>query len=104
MSAAHQMALLSWQPPQPAPKASEQDRELARVACGIATVVLDFCRRSLEAGGTFHLSDLSGYVVRQTGAAPSSPDRILRDLKAKGHISYTVERAASRYTLTGVRS
>lgn len=94
------LSLFDWQPPAPKPTAKEQARELARVEKGIALDVLAFCRLHR----TFRADDLRAYVVAQGGRAPGSPDRILRQLRSRGLVSYRVtDRAASMYEVIHVR-
>ena len=70
-----------------------QRRELSRVRGTLGQVVLDYCRQH----ATFCLSDLS-CAVRQGSGAPDSPSRILRDLRQRGLLDYTVtNRRASAY-------
>lgn len=99
-----QLGLLQWTPPQPAPKASEQDQELARVEGRIAEVVLEFCRLRLETGGEFFSSDLAAYVMRKAGGAPDSASRILRALRVSGQVQVRLlSRSQSHYRVEGVR-
>lgn len=83
---------------------SFQDEQLERVEQGIADVVLDYCRRRLDLGvPEFHMSALLGYVKSKVVAAPSSPDRILRKLRADGKLAYrVVDRGASLYEIEAV--
>ena len=95
-----QESLFGWAPPVAAPKASEQAREIARVEKGIALHVLEFCRTH----STFHAEHLRFYVQARTGRAPSSPDRILRQLRSRGVLRYRcTDRAASLYEVLEVR-
>jgi hypothetical protein len=80
----------------------EQERQIERVTARIGMTVLAFVR-SIGVGGTFHAEDLRAYVNANASGAPGSPDRILRDLRCKGLVDYTVERKDSRYTITGLK-
>jgi hypothetical protein len=96
-----QLALLTWTPPQPKPSASVQAREVARVEKGIALDVIEFCRTH----ATFRADELRAYVVAKGGRAPGSPDRILRQLRVRGVVSYRVlDRRASLYEIRSVRT
>ena len=102
MTAPAQQSLLTWTPPQPSPRASEQERELARVERrGVALAVLNFCR--LHTGETFSGADLAAYVLARCGGSPSSADRVLRALRAEGVIDVElVSRSASLYRVVRV--
>jgi hypothetical protein len=88
-----QASLLDWR----------QDSELARVSSRIALAVLSFCRS--HAGEEFFADDLRAHVAQACGkSAPDSASRVLRDLRAKGLVSFeVVNRAQSRYRLGGAR-
>lgn len=61
---------------------------LGRVSERIAEAILAFCGNRTE----FHADDLRRYVREQVGEiAPSSPDRVLRELRKKGRINYRVK-------------
>lgn len=83
-----QLALDSWN--------ATNAPELERVGGKISDAVLAFCRRHYRYAGTtpsileFHLEDLASSVRSATGIAPDSPGRILRDLRQRGHVRYTV--------------
>jgi len=63
------------------------DRDLERVSSRIANAVVAFCSHHPR----FHMDDLRRYIVREVGTvAPGSPDRILRDLRARGVLRYRV--------------
>lgn len=94
------LSLFDWAPPAPKPTASVQAVEIARVEKGIALHVLAFCREH----ATFRADELRAYVQERTGRAPASPDRILRQLRSRGLVSYKVtDRAASLYAVQAVR-
>jgi DNA-binding PadR family transcriptional regulator len=78
-------------------RAREQTENLDRVRDRIAAAVLEFA--SLFCGVTFHAEQLHRYVSDRVGkVAPGSADRILRHLKQKGLVNYTVvDRARSLY-------
>ena len=102
----HQGSLFSWEcrVVVPTPKASEQSKQLARVESKQGAFILSWCSLRWDCGSpTFHLADLENAVQANVGGTPGSAGRVMRDLKAKGHLDYTVERSASRYTLTSVR-
>jgi hypothetical protein len=79
------------------------DVELARVKKNIARHVFEFCSDNL--GMEFHMRDLSGWIQRRNGTAPASPDRILRQLRSDGLVSYTVvNRAQSLYRVDSIKT
>jgi hypothetical protein len=65
---------------------SEQTAQLERVSSKIALSVLEFCRNHFY----FRMEALTAWVRDQTGVAPDSPGRILRDLRQRGLIGYEV--------------
>ncbi len=73
------------------------DLELGRVQSNIGSAVLTFCEEHY--GRTFHDADLVAYVASKgIPASPSSPTRILRQLKKAGEINYSlVSRSKSLY-------
>lgn len=79
-----QLGLLEWQPPQPAPKASVQDQQAARVGGRIDEAILRWCAR--HAGCDFHLSAMTADIVGEVQCAPDSPRRRLAALVAAGHV------------------
>ena len=90
-----QISLVEWRP-NPAPDASEQSRQLARVGGRIAELVLDFCRRHV--GEQFHLEELNGHVLAHELVAPDSPRRILGQLRRAGQVDVQLlNRSASLY-------
>ncbi len=89
--------------PVAAPSAPEQVHHLARVTGRIGESVIEFCRARV--GGTFRAAELAEHVQRQAGGAPASADRVMRQLKAQGHLDITlVDRAGSLYRVIGVRA
>lgn len=73
--------------------------ELRRVHRKLGQAILTFCRNHHR----FHLADLQQYLVGlDISHAPSSPDRILRLLRAGGKVHYKViDRHKSLYEVTG---
>jgi hypothetical protein len=100
----NQPSLLDWRPPTPAPQASEQAQHLARVEGKLGAFILSWCQAHLAGGEPrFHLASLAEDVECQFGGAPDSASRILRQLRARGHIAYrVVDRRASLYEIQGV--
>lgn len=90
--------------PIPVFQADVQTIELARVRNRIGPCVLTFCQERYAAGASnFHADDLRRYVIAHIGVAPSSPDRILRDLRQKRVIGYTnTNRRESLYRIDWV--
>lgn len=87
--------------PSVAPKAPEQSQQLARVTGRIGEAVLSFCRS--REGDTFRAAELAAYVLDQAGGAPASADRVLRQLRAQGHLDVElVDRAGSLYRVRHV--
>ena len=81
---------------------STQNTIITDVSARIAEVVKDFCITRLYRHGqpNFHADDLRDYVSAHVQTAPASADRILRDLRARGEIGYTVtNRRKSLYQL-----
>ena len=65
----------------------EQADNLQRVSSRIAASIMDFIRTHAY----FHADDLRKHVTATVGnVAPGSSDRILRDLRQRGVIEYTV--------------
>lgn len=83
----------------------EQTAQLERVSSRIGKSVLAFCRAALRDAydASFTMQDLTEWVRRETGVAPDSPGRILRDLRQRRLIDYEVtSRAQSLYRLIKV--
>lgn len=77
----------------------EQEQNLSRVRSRIAPAVLDFARRC--GSEPFGIEQLQAFVRSRVNVAPASPDRILRDLRARGLIEYEViNRRAALYRIT----
>jgi hypothetical protein len=73
---------------------------LVATSARIADAILLYCRQ--RAGRTFHADDLRRHVdgMVEGGCAPASADRVLRDLRQKGVVRYTViDRSKSLYQL-----
>lgn len=83
---------------------TEQQANLVRVSDNIAGLVADFCRGLFSEGrAEFHMADLTTFVNERSLIAPDSAGRILRNLRKKRIINYTiVSRSQSLYRLTGV--
>lgn len=80
--------------------AYEQQQHLARVTSAIGKAVLAFCRLHQ----TFHAAELQAHVSGECSTAPASADRVLRELRKRGLVSYRVlNRAESLYQITGVK-
>lgn len=87
--------------------ATDQPAQLERVSIRIGETIVSFCRRVMQtADRSFHMDELLAEVSAACGkVAPGSPDRVLRDLRAKCRISYRViSRRASLYAVEGVQS
>lgn len=71
---------------------------LERVSSRIGQAIVSFVREH----PTFHADELRRHVEREVGTiSPASADRVLRDLRARGVISYrVVNRRASLYEVT----
>lgn len=82
----------------------DQGPELERVSHRIARLVIDFCRERRRAEHPeFFATELRVYVTQASIAAPASPDRVLRDLRQKGRLGYTLlSRPRSLYRIDWV--
>ena len=80
----------------------KQNSNLTRVSSRIGPAIIKFYRRNI--GNDFHALDLHASVERQCGSvAPASSDRILRLLRTRGLVNYTVkDRGQSLYTFLPV--
>lgn len=85
--------------------ANDQRAHIQRVSARIENLVLSFARdRVAVHRPVFHMTELTSFVGRHEPVAPGSPDRILRHLRSKGVLSYTVKnRRQSLYEITNVR-
>jgi hypothetical protein len=80
---------------------SAQQTQLKRVRSRIGECVLGFCR--LYEGRSFTASQLHQWVDDRMTAAPGSADRILRNLRQRGEVQYTIlSRAGSVYLCNAV--
>lgn len=78
---------------------SSQGENLRRVSGRIAALVAEFV--NARVGQEWHAEELRQYVAEREPGAPGSADRILRDLRQRGRISYElVSRSQSRYRTT----
>ena len=76
--------------------ATEQQQHLQRVSGNIAGFVREFLRATR--GADFHDADLVRYVLSRTCCCPSSPGRILREMKRKQEVRVVlVSRSRSLY-------
>lgn len=76
---------------------TEQETQLVRVTGSIGRHVVEFFT-NLQTGDKFSADDITRYVRARAICSPSSVDRVMRDLRAKGVISYEcVSRAESIY-------
>jgi hypothetical protein len=82
---------------------AEQRDELERCTSRLSKAVLAFCRSHV--GEEFRADDLRAYVAQVCGAsAPDSASRVLRDLRARGLVSFeVVNRRASLYRLEAAK-
>lgn len=73
------------------------DPHLARVTSRIGLAVLAFA--AAHHGESWHMDELRQFIEQQVGTvAPASPDRVLRQLRAKRALNYQVlNRRASLY-------
>jgi hypothetical protein len=80
----------------------EQEENLERVSKQIGDAILEFCR-TRAANPRFHIDELRQFVAARVPIAPDSPGRILRQLRQRGDLDYTiVSRKDSLYELTRV--
>lgn len=77
---------------------TRQGVELERVGGAIGDSVLAFCRARV--GQEFRMEQLREHVERDGHRAPDSAGRILRMLRQRGRVAYTVvNRSASLYRI-----
>ena len=83
----------------PTPETVSPRLHLDRVSEEIRGYILDFLRDvRTRAIPEFHMQELTEYVHARVTVAPDSPGRILRDLRQRGVVAYSVvARASSRY-------
>lgn len=81
-----------------------QTAELSRVSTNIRGHIIAFTKERLQWGQPkFRMPELHDYIRRNARVAPASPDRVLRQLRKQGVVSYqVVNRAASEYELLAV--
>ena len=107
-----QHTMFDTPPPKWWVKRQRVDPELVRVAGNLSEHVFDFCSNIYDNGDDdragsreFHMGDLVKWVLKRKGSAPSSPDRILRQLRIYGLVKYTVvNRTQSHYPIHQVRT
>lgn len=76
----------------------EQTAQIARVRGRIGQAVIEFARTRV---GEFGIEELQRFVRERCAVAPSSPDRILRQLRREGVLDYEcVSRSAALYRIT----
>lgn len=78
----------------------EQVENLERVSSRIGKAIMQFCQEHRR----FHADELRRHVIGETGiAAPASADRILRNLRQRKQLNYTVlSRRESLYEITWI--
>jgi hypothetical protein len=77
----------------------EQSRQLRRVERGIGAHILDFFAER-GAGREFFMQELTRFVTERVEGyvAPGSPDRVMRELRKQGQLSYELlSRSKSLY-------
>jgi hypothetical protein len=75
----------------------EQPKQLDRVLGKTAGVIVEFFG-TLDVGQEFHADELRQYVAQRLTVAPAAPDRVMRELRRTGEVSYeVVSRAKSLY-------
>lgn len=81
----------------------EQRENLERVSSRIGRAIVQFCSER-GAGKRFHADELRNHVTAATGInAPASADRVLRDLRQRNKLGYTVvSRRESLYEVNWV--
>lgn len=81
---------------------TEQQQNLTRVTQSIGDAVLDWLR-DIGAGNGFGMGELESDIGRKHNITPGSPGRIMRDLKKRKLIGYTlISRSQSLYRLDWV--
>jgi hypothetical protein len=85
-------------------KDPQQALELGRVTHNLESAICAFANMARKR--TFKADELRAYVTRRVpGAAPASPDRVLRNLRAKSILDYEViSRSESTYRFTKLPS
>ena len=80
--------------------------QLKRVESHIEDAVLAFCKTRLAQNPYWFMSDLARHMKKYPGlkAAPSSADRVLRSMRARGIVDYyCASRALSYYKIVSVK-
>lgn len=81
---------------------NEQTVQINRVRDQIAKHIVTFIDDHL--GQEFFVDELRRYVAGKVPVAPASPDRVLRDLRARGTVNYIViSRSKSLYRALPVK-
>jgi hypothetical protein len=82
----------------------QQSDELIRVSGAISKAILGFLRARLNnQDHEFYADELRQWVSHSLSVAPGSADRILRDLRKAGRVSYqVVNRSKSLYRVLSV--
>lgn len=83
----------------------QQSTELDRVSTRLAATILCFVRHCVANDEAhFFMSDLLAHVSAQVQCAPGSPERVLRDMRAKGQLDYKcVRRSNSLYKILSIK-
>ena len=91
-----QMSLEQWTPPQAAPTACEQTKQLVRVESRLAVAIVAWCEANR--GREFRLAEVTDAVASSVACAPDSVRRVMASLRKAGHVSVElVSRSASLY-------
>jgi hypothetical protein len=78
---------------------NQQRKQLRRCTSALGNAILDFCRVKK----TFHMDELQRWVTSKVHSAPSSTDRVLRELRKQGQLDYeVVSRKDSLYKITAI--
>lgn len=81
-------------------KAADYRQELERVSEKVSQHVIDFFNQH-GPGYEFNLHEITLYVMQRVKCSPTSPYRIMADLKSKNQVNYTVlSRKESLYRMT----
>lgn len=83
---------------------TQQQQELDRVTKSVGAEIIAFFQNRLTRGRPeFRAHELRTWVYSVVTCAPASPDRVLRNLRQQGKVSYElVSRPLSLYRVTGV--
>lgn len=66
-----------------------QQEQLSRVRERIQNLVISFIK-NVGTGNQFHADQLREWVSDRVAVAPGSADRILRDLRQRGYLNYSI--------------